>query len=1039
MMPVAALAGIAAPQIDADLMTWARQCAEPPDSKYLMAHHRLVQQAKADGWWTTLSGIRFLNAPGTDGYLINVKTPTERMTAYGTASQNAYYGWQGDGSTAYLDTGKTPAQLGMTAGATPSITAMVYSQSDLPGVYSACGATIGVSTGVIRLRGGGPTMGVWGSSRLQVVVGSPSGRGLAGVVIDSTSGGFVQKNGTSTPILATAASLATGTFRYGRAGNSGTYEVAQLAYGFDGPSVTQSQADSIHNAVETALKTLDAQTEDEPEIPVTNLNAFERTDTGDWTGTIGRILQPPMSDTQENVTQYTRVRTAITWTANKYTTVAGDLGTTLEATSGEVAKTVTLMSAVTAGADAIQVVRKIDRGSASVTVNGYALSEQYAYVVYISDGAAWNKAQDYIPSVNIVLGYAITFTADAYTTVVADLGRNLQATAGATNKTVTLLTAATSNAGNDMFVRKVDSGIGIVTVNGVALANKGDWVYFVSNGTTWTRDVLYRPDSEWASNDYTAIALDLGRNIHAYSGSTNRTVTLMSAASAGNGSSVVVRKMDTGVGTITVEGVVLSEMYDFASFESNGAIWTQDQTIAPLEVGFIAFPATLLAIRPWGHPAYTKQTLITLDEFFWGTRGLGDVPGTITAYAKKGNDTMGGIGLTDGSGASTGFSGRTEFDTYQLAMGEMFVKGAYTLGYLPRNDTTLTTFDGNYRAGGWGFLDIAEQFGYDVSAWAAHVSSTVTNAVDNGAGLVRITTSAAHGITTGNTVTVANVVGVGAANTTAVATVINTTTFDLVGTTFSGTYASAGTVKNDTVLTTDVNVNTGAVGHWRYFRTNANAIFVNDAVGGAFKAVRNVIILGQGRLSDVRARGNSPVGGLFLDLEWADGRSAAQFERSIKGLARLCHAKNYTLNATSHAVHKGTGTYSGWRKSNANALLTSAPGVDGIDENIDLLALLTYQNKPTAQAMVDDILLQMNFFRGVDGTLPVPISKLALELRVGGHLSEIKVDYIDALRSLRTTYGFTHCWITPLYARFGGSLERIPNQRLAQFLGEPTS
>jgi hypothetical protein len=876
MIPVSILAGIAAPQLDADLMAWARTCAQPPDAKYLIAHHSLVRTGKTDGWWGVLTGIRFLNAPGVDGYLINVKNPLQRLTQVGTAVQEAYYGWQGDGSTGYLDTTKTPAQLGMTAGATPSITALVFSQSDIPGVYSACGATGGVNTGVVRLRAGA-VMGVWGSSSLQVQSPVKSGRGLSGVVINSTTGGFIHKNGDKTAILTTAASLATGTFRYGRGGGGSAYEPSMLAYGFDGPSITEAQAASIEQATKKALVALGTLIEDEPEVPITVLNAFERSDTGDWTGSVGRILQPPMSDTQENVTQYMRQTSAVVFTADAYTTVAGDLYKTLQITAGATPKTITLMSAATAGTNAIQVFRKIDRGAGVVTINGViALSSEWAYAIFISDGANWVLTQDYQNFLSIV-------------------------------------TTSTSSA-----------------------------------------------TAAWAANNYDATTSDLYRNIHCYPGNTNRTVTILSAAAAGSGGKLVVRKMDTGTGTVTFNGVVLSTMYDYASFVSNGATWTQDQTIVPLEIGYIAFPATNLAIRPWGHAQYTRQTLITLDEFLWGTRGLGSTPGTITAWAKKPNDTMGGITLTNG------FSGRTEFDTYELAMGEMFVKAAYTLGYLAKDDTTLTTFDGVYRAAGWGWLDIATQFGYDVSGWAAYLGSASD-------------------------------------------------------------------------LYTDVSINTGAVGHRAYFYDNRDTIFVNDAVNGQFKVVRNKILLGQGRLADIRTRGYSPVGGISLDLEWADNRSPAQFVRSVRGLARLCHAKNYTLTTLSHAVNKGSGTYSGWRLDNANALLTAAAGVDNIDENIDLHVLVTHSTAPTAAEMTADLIEQMDFFRGEDGDLPLPVSNLAIELRVGGTGQEIPVDYVTALRSLRSTYGFTHTWITPLYAQFGGGLERIPNQRLAQFLGVPTS
>ena len=82
--------------------------------------------------------------------------------------------------------------------------------------------------------------------------------------------------------------------------------------------------------------------------------------------------------------------------------------------------------------------------------------------------------------------------------------------------------------------------------------------------------------------------------------------------------------------------------------------------------------------------------------------------------------------------------------------------------------------------------------GLAMSLRAAVLISGVAN---NGSGLIRIT-SAAHSLSTGDQVFVAGVGGVTAANGTWTVTVISTTTFDLVGSTFSGTYtASTGMVR----------------------------------------------------------------------------------------------------------------------------------------------------------------------------------------------------------------------------------------------------
>jgi len=77
---------------------------------------------------------------------------------------------------------------------------------------------------------------------------------------------------------------------------------------------------------------------------------------------------------------------------------------------------------------------------------------------------------------------------------------------------------------------------------------------------------------------------------------------------------------------------------------------------------------------------------------------------------------------------------------------------------------------------------------------AGQITSTksVTGAVNNGSGLIRLTVTA-HGFATGNTVTVASVGGVPNATGTWIITVIDPNTIDLQASTFAGTYTSGGT------------------------------------------------------------------------------------------------------------------------------------------------------------------------------------------------------------------------------------------------------
>ena len=70
----------------------------------------------------------------------------------------------------------------------------------------------------------------------------------------------------------------------------------------------------------------------------------------------------------------------------------------------------------------------------------------------------------------------------------------------------------------------------------------------------------------------------------------------------------------------------------------------------------------------------------------------------------------------------------------------------------------------------------------------------VSNAVNNGSGLIRLTT-AAHGLTTGNKVFIKNVGGTVEANGLWTVTVVSATEIDLQGSTFTNAYTSGGTVR----------------------------------------------------------------------------------------------------------------------------------------------------------------------------------------------------------------------------------------------------
>lgn len=84
---------------------------------------------------------------------------------------------------------------------------------------------------------------------------------------------------------------------------------------------------------------------------------------------------------------------------------------------------------------------------------------------------------------------------------------------------------------------------------------------------------------------------------------------------------------------------------------------------------------------------------------------------------------------------------------------------------------------------------------------ATNKSLTVSTCADNGAGLIRVTTTVAHGLVTDNSVDVAGVVGTTEANGSWVIIRVDATKFDLVDSTFTNAYISGGAVTNALTIT----------------------------------------------------------------------------------------------------------------------------------------------------------------------------------------------------------------------------------------------
>jgi len=136
------------------------------------------------------------------------------------------------------------------------------------------------------------------------------------------------------------------------------------------------------------------------------------------------------------------------------------------------------------------------------------------------------------------------------------------------------------------------------------------------------------------------------------------------------------------------------------------------------EKEYYNFPLHYAVCRPWS-AAGSTSTQVRCLELIWSDRALGPKPGVISDIPfKKGNDTCGVITLKKGTG-------RTEFDSYDLAIGAMLGRTAWTAGLKPFDDARCL-WEG--KAMGW--CDWLELWGYDVSAWRALAKASTDVAKD---------------------------------------------------------------------------------------------------------------------------------------------------------------------------------------------------------------------------------------------------------------------------------------------------------------------
>lgn len=183
------------------------------------------------------------------------------------------------------------------------------------------------------------------------------------------------------------------------------------------------------------------------------------------------------------------------------------------------------------------------------------------------------------------------------------------------------------------------------------------------------------------------------------------------------------------------------------------------------------------------------------------------------------------------------------------------------VGYVGDSDDPIdapffTDSSGNVKIGASGSIDVLDAWSAS-AAWLGiqYDVIAVTNAVDNGSGLIRITTGAAHNLSTGNSVQVLNVGGVPNARGTFTVTVIGATTLDLQASVFSGAYTSGGTIQRILSITNAANNGSGL-------------IRITTSVSHTYETGDRVSIAGVGGVTNANGRWTiTAIGATTFDLQ----------------------------------------------------------------------------------------------------------------------------------------------------------------------------
>lgn len=243
------------PLTDPDAIAYVAAMTVQPDAARKGLINELITGLKLDGIWSKLSWLSLLAAHDAQAALLNVKAPTKSLTAILSPTFTVDRGYQGNGSTSYLESPESLTAAGQYTLNSASIGVYV-NQAGTTTQRTAIGVRAG-DRATLYATSTGWFAAVNSTSAGEISIPTSVNTGLIAAFRGSSSKAGIRGNGIYTYISSTSEQIPSVNPTFGKAGAS-YYSNDREAVIFWGNNLTNTEFDDFTTRLTTYLSAIGA-------------------------------------------------------------------------------------------------------------------------------------------------------------------------------------------------------------------------------------------------------------------------------------------------------------------------------------------------------------------------------------------------------------------------------------------------------------------------------------------------------------------------------------------------------------------------------------------------------------------------------------------------------------------------------------------------------------------------------------------------------------------------------------------------------------